>query len=420
MIEAKPYVPGRVEGVVRHGPAGAGRDALVVLRPDEVATFPGPCAGVIVAGGQPLQHGLIRLLDHAVPAILADEAQARNLEEGRELVLDGTQGRLLDPEEARRQPAEPRHAPSALFTPYRSRDGAAVMLRASVASRHGITRTLSYGASAIGSLRSEFLGHASAVTPPAEFYLTELGMCCEEAEPIPLVVRLPDVTPHKLPRWCKPLAQRVDLDALRGPALHFEAPLAEAVEGLVGAAARLADYHDIRLMLPHVESAAVMERWLDRFGGLAGGQVAIGAMVESVEGAGAVAELMELAHFLAVGTNDLLASVLGFDRNDPAARPDFYHPAMLRRLAAIAEAAGPRVGEVQLDGQLVRAPGVLPLLVGLGFRIFSTEPMFLPALGRRVEAIDSGEMAELARRACGAGGSGEVRRLLEEAGLLSQ
>ena len=413
-LQATPYSPGRVNGTICHGSDCAGRNALVVIKQEDLGQFDGACAGLIVVNALPLSHTLIRFLSHGIPTILVEEAQAARLEAGAELILDGKRGMLLSVDAQETYPAIPNVVPPSLFTPYRSRDGESVMLRSSVSNRFGITRTLSYGASTIGALRSEHLGEKSVMPPPKEYFLTELGMCCEEAEPIPLIVRLPDISAEKLPRWCASITDKLDAQTSRGMGLYDEEPVRSVVLAIAEAAARLTEYHDIRLLFPYVTRPEAFRRWRQTLTQAAPATINIGAMIETPEAALQIKAFIEEADFIALGCNDLMANLAGVERSSPQSRQalSFYTPALFRLLQQLAADAGYRTKEIQVDGQLVRAPGVIAILLGLGYRIFSTEPMFLPELGRSIMQIDIGEAQQLAQQACAAANADAVKKLL--------
>jgi phosphoenolpyruvate-protein kinase (PTS system EI component) len=117
---------------------------------------------------------------------------------------------------------------------------------------------------------------------------------------------------------------------------------------------------------------------------------------------------------MAIGCNDLMQCFFGVDRNiaelslflNPCA------PALLRFLREVAVAADESVGEVQLCGLLPQSPGVLPLLVGVGFRSFSVEPRMIPRLAETIRGIDTASAAALAETVCSAADSETVRGLL--------
>jgi phosphoenolpyruvate-protein kinase (PTS system EI component) len=137
-------------------------------------------------------------------------------------------------------------------------------------------------------------------------------------------------------------------------------------------------------------------------------------MVETPAAAFALAEMLEIADFVALGCNDLMQCFFGVDRDilevseflDPCA------PVLFRFLRQVAEAAGKAVGELQLCGLLSQSPGILPVLLGLGYRVFSVEPVMIPYLARTIgtEGIASAEA--LAAAVCAAPDAEGVRRIL--------
>jgi phosphoenolpyruvate-protein kinase (PTS system EI component) len=137
-------------------------------------------------------------------------------------------------------------------------------------------------------------------------------------------------------------------------------------------------------------------------------------MAETPAAALALAETLEAADFVALGCNDLMQCFFGVDREllevsrflDPCAPP------LLRFLRQAAEAAGDAVGEVQLCGLLPQAPGILPVLLGLGYRVFSVEPVAIPYLARTIGAVRIDSAESLAAAACAAPDATSVRRLL--------
>ena len=120
------------------------------------------------------------------------------------------------------------------------------------------------------------------------------------------------------------------------------------------------------------------------------------------------------ADLVGFGLNDLMQSLFGADRDLPAVRAhlDPYAPALYRFLRLTAELAGPDVKRVQLCGVLPQLPGVLPVLLGLGYRTFSVDVAHAPYLAgtvaRRSAAADRG----LADAVCAAASGPAVAGLL--------
>jgi phosphoenolpyruvate-protein kinase (PTS system EI component) len=102
------------------------------------------------------------------------------------------------------------------------------------------------------------------------------------------------------------------------------------------------------------------------------------------------------------------------DRDQPALRGwlDPYAPVLYRLLAQTAAAAGDRIDRVQLCGLLPQLRGMLPVLLGLGFRAISVEAAQIPYLAAVVRAMSLPAAEDLADRVCAAADDDEVRALL--------
>jgi phosphoenolpyruvate-protein kinase (PTS system EI component) len=108
--------------------------------------------------------------------------------------------------------------------------------------------------------------------------------------------------------------------------------------------------------------------------------------------------------------------LFGADRDQPELRRylDPYAPALYRFLQQVANAVQSQLDEVQLCGVLPQLPGILPLLLGLGYRTFSVEATMLPHLRQTIARTHTAEARMLAESVCHARSSAVVRTLLRE------
>ena len=79
---------------------------------------------------------------------------------------------------------------------------------------------------------------------------------------------------------------------------------------------------------------------------------------------------------------------------------DSYSPELFRFLKQAADAAGDNMYKVQLCGLLPQMPGVLPVLLGMGFRVFSVAPDSLSRENRKRDQLVSGKSTR-STRLCG-------------------
>ena len=133
-------------------------------------------------------------------------------------------------------------------------------------------------------------------------------------------------------------------------------------------------------------------------------------MVETPAAALDIANWLAVSDFVAVGCNDLMQCLFAADRD----RADVQHyldpcaPLLFRFFRQMAQAAAGDLQRVQLCGLLPQLPGVLPVLLGLGFRTFSVDATQIPRLAQTLQAYTVSGMQALADSVCAAKTSADV------------
>ena len=241
----------------------------------------------------------------------------------------------------------------------------------------------------------EYLGSQNDTPPGLELFINELGACCDEAEPLPLIARLPDFSNDKLPNWCKSLDLTFNKES-RGSRIYAQKPFKTLIDNILEAACQCCEYCDLRLLIPYINSADEFFRLRDQSRTKLSGMLSIGAMLETINAAKQVDSLLKEADFIALGTNDIIAYLFGCARDSE--QMNAYDPSIYQLLQQVAQQSGPRSKEIQLNGQLIRMPGVLPVLIGLGYRIFSLDPLLILYLAETIKQTDSEKAAQLAQQ----------------------
>lgn len=407
-IAAIPFIPGEVQGPVSHDPYASG--AIVVLDSPSLPPEARP-AGVVVTAGAPFSHAMLALLARGIPAVIADADAAAALVDGDFVRLDGARGsvRIVPPDEPLVPVAWP--LPKA-GQPVRTADGVAVSLRASVRNADGAARARARGAEAIGLVRTEFIEPPDGRLPDAGFYRREFGALLEAAAPLAVTLRLLDIAADKHPDWLPARAGFGGPLGHQGVRLFGDEPVRTVVEAQLTALAGLDAQQRLRLLLPYVTDVAEARSW--RAWARARLEVPVGVMIETPAAALEIDALLDAADFAALGTNDLMQCLFAADRDQPSLRRylDPYAPLLYRFLADIARAAGERLPQVQICGLLSQLPGVLPVLLGLGYRAFSVDAVFIPWLASKVRETRIDGARALAESLCGAADSATVREML--------
>ncbi len=405
-----PYVPGTARGTLQRGLSANPAGRIVLLEQPLAGPFEPAPAGFVVIHGAPLSHALIPLLGSGVPSVIVTPEQAESLYEGMEVALDGATGLVTsDTTLISRTPT-----PSVSAAGCATADGERVHLRVSARNRHAVQRAVRHRAESIGLVRSEFLEASDGRVPDAAFYQREFRALCESASGLPVTIRLFDVAADKRPAWLLPDPATGGVLGRQGVRLYREEPVQGVYRAQLEAVDALAGEFELRVLLPYVADCAELHAWRGDVCERLSRPVPIGAMAETPAAALQIGAWLETADFVAIGCNDLMQCLFGADRDraELARYLDHLAPPLYRFLALVAESAGDRLDAVQLCGVLPQLPGVLPILLGLGFRVYSVEANLLPWLGQAIAQARISDAQALAEQVCAARDAAAVRQLV--------
>jgi phosphotransferase system enzyme I (PtsI) len=130
-------------------------------------------------------------------------------------------------------------------------------------------------------------------------------------------------------------------------------------------------------------------------------KIEVGAMIEIPSAAICASVLAREVDFLSIGTNDLIQYALAVDRmNEKIAHLyEPTHPAVLRLLKMIADAAHANKLWVGVCGEMAGDVALIPLLLGLGIDELSTAAILVPRVKRAVQSLAIPECRELVEEA---------------------
>jgi phosphoenolpyruvate-protein phosphotransferase len=274
----------------------------------------------------------------------------------------------------------------------------------------------------VGLLRTEFLYLDRDNPPDEEEQLSIYRAIFEAMAQRPVVVRTLDLGGDKPASYLKTPAELNPFLGLRGVRLTLANP--DIFRTQLCALLRAGEGHNLKIMFPMVatledviaarrcldESRAALE---DRGVGYARA-VEVGIMVEVPSAAVMAGGLAQAVDFFSIGTNDLAQYALAADRTNAevASIADALHPAVLRLIDMVVEAAHAHGRWVGLCGELAGEPLAAPVLLGLGLDEFSMGYRSIPLVKQAIRRFSMEQARPIARRALSLRTAAEVHEYL--------
>jgi phosphotransferase system enzyme I (PtsI) len=361
------------------------------------------------------------ILAHAIgiPAVVALPQALDRVATGEMVVLDGWAGTLqVQPTEAdveaarsrdRRRRALEGDLAAAVDQPGVTTDGERVTLRANLDIPEELDVLSRHRAEGIGLMRTEFLvvGRGQMPTEDEQAALYQRIGC--RFQPHDVVIRTFDLGGDKFPASFRAVADNNPFLGWRAIRVCLDEP--SVFRPQLRAVLRAARHARLKLMIPLVTRFEEVEATrallaeeaesLRRAGVEAASSVPLGVMVETPAAVLIAERLAEVSDFLSVGTNDLVQYTLAVDRGNArlAARFTPHHPAVLRSLAVVRQAAERAGIEASVCGEMASDPVSVYLLLGLGYRVLSVAAPSLPLVKWLVRQIPAREAARCAQAA---------------------
>ena len=388
-------------------------------------------AGLLAERGGPTGHAAILARSLGIPAVSGLEKITTKIHGGERVIIDGHRGFVLIHPTAEQvafyvdtADEAHRHAQEVLAEadlPAVTRDGHSVTLLANISEPADLENPWLKLTSGFGLVRTEFVFFSDKLPPSEEkqfaFYRDLLGHTRG-----PVNVRLLDVGADKHPAYLALPAEENPHLGYRGIRVlldHYEMLLGPQLRALF----RAGNEGDLGIILPLVTGVEEIHAMREAMGkakgelasrGIRAGPARLGVMIEVPSAVAIIDEILEEADLVLVGTNDLMQYLLAADRvNARMARYyDAAHPAVVRLLAAIADAARRFGKDASLCGELASDPQFTVLLLGLGYSSFSMTPAAAPHVKDVVRLVTMETCRELAAKALKAHTAAEVRALL--------
>jgi len=287
-----------------------------------------------------------------------------------------------------------------------TRDGRHIILSANIELPEDVGNVLACGAEGIGLYRTEFFFLNQTSLPDEEEQYQNYVQIASAVRPHKVIIRTLDIGGDKIVPGMGEPEERNPFLGWR--AIRFCLERTDLFKQQLRAILRASAGGGVRLMYPMISSLgelrranAVLEECRVELRAESipfAEDLEVGAMIE-VPSAAITADLLaDEVDFFSIGTNDLIQYTIAVDRlNERIAHLyEPTHPAILRMIRGIVDAAHARGKWVGVCGETAGEVTLTPLLIGLGVDELSVGAAVVPSVKRAIQSLSTEECRALA------------------------
>ena len=389
-------------------------------------------AGFVTDLGGRNSHTAILARALEIPAVVGMERATTLIADGDLVVIDGVRGVVavnpdresleLYEERRRRYEFQEQELGKLRDLPAETPDGHRIELQGNVEFPEEIPAITAHGGRGIGLYRTELLFMSRDTLPDEEEQYAVYAAVIRAAAPHPVCFRTLDAGGDKLIANLHCGDEANPALGVRAVRLSLREP--EIFRAQLRAILRAGALGSTRLFFPMISGLAELraarecleeaKRELAARGVPYDPAMETGIMIE-IPSAVVVADLLAReVDFFSVGTNDLIQYTLAIDRANEHLAGLFepLHPAILRSLKRVVDAAHVAGIRACICGEMAGDPDYLPILLGLGFDELSMSPAAIPRVKQVLRRCPKGEAQEVAARALSCATAAEVESYL--------
>lgn len=370
--------------------------------------------GIVTNIGGKTSHSAILARSLDIPAVVGTKRGTIEIEHGISLIVDGEMGRvIIEPKDDikwfylnKQKVLVEREKDLAqyLSVPSTTTDGYTVHIVGNIGNTHDIDAVLANGGEGVGLFRTEFIYMNRSELPTEEEQLEIYKNLLLKMQNKPTVVRTMDIGGDKglsylgLPKEGNPFlgyrAIRISLDRQDIFRTQLRALLKASIHG------------NLKIMFPMIsileefrlaKSILLEEKQKLLNEGIPfSEEIEVGMMVETPAAVMISDFFVQEVDFFSIGTNDLIQYMFAADRINEKVSYLYqpYHPAILRAIQIVVEAAHKNGKWVSVCGEIAGDQIAIPLLLGLGIDEFSMNPSSILSARSQITKLNKEELSE--------------------------
>jgi phosphotransferase system enzyme I (PtsI) len=369
-------------------------------------------------GGQ-TSHTAILARSLNIPAVMGLRNVSQRVKNGDVLIVDGTGGEvLINPplsiqkefaSKKKRYDDYRRELKKIAKLSSKTLDKFEFLPLANIELPEEVPMAFSMGAEGIGLFRSEFL-YLQSTTPPTEAAHYQIySQIAKDAYPFPVYIRTIDLGGEKnLPQL---KIEKEPNPALGLRAIRLSLRDREFFKVQLKAILRASARGNVRILIPMITELEEIEEVKMLFREIQqemreknipfDENIPLGVMIEVPAAAALTDILVKEVDYISIGTNDLIQYYLAVDRSNELVSYLFkpLHPSVLRLIKFIIDTAQSENKEVTVCGEMAADTLSAIVLLGLGLRKFSMNPIFIPRIKNVLRSVEQKTAKEVVKEA---------------------
>ena len=308
--------------------------------------------------------------------------------------------------------------------PAETTDGLRIRVMGNIEQPEQVVSVMDNGGEGIGLYRTEFQYLARARFPDENELFDKYRDVVEVMPSAPVTIRTLDINGDKAVHNSSP-AESNPVLGLRAIRYCLQRP--EVFQTQLRAILRAATFGNVRVLFPMIStfdelaaSKKMLEQAmesLDKSGLEFNRDISVGVMIEVPSLAIMADRIAPEVDFFSIGTNDLIQYSMAVDRanKNVAHLYNPLHPAILRLLKFVSDAAKDHKIQLFMCGEMASDPFNLPILMGLGLDELSMNPQAIPMAKNVIRTLSAAETRPFLETALMQTTAGDVEDLIRDA-----
>jgi len=390
-------------------------------------------AGFVTEVGGRTSHTAIIARALQLPAVVGCSKVTQKIKNGDKVVVDGNKGLVLicptaaelkSYELIKRQEVQfEKMLLKDIHLPTETPDQFRISLYANMELKEEIQLIKEHGAEGVGLYRTEFLFLNRDTIPDEEEHFKNYSQVLKAIYPHSTTIRTLDLGADKVPTHYR--YEHETNPALGVRAVRLCLREKDLFKAQLRALMRASVYGKLKILFPLISSLEELRNCKQLLNEVKAElkrkkiqydpHVKIGTMIEVPSAVMIAEDLAREVDFLSIGTNDLIQYTLAVDRmNEHVAylyKP--LHPAILKMIKRVVDAAQHHKIEVSVCGEMASEPLYILMLLGFGLNGLSMNAVSIPRVKRIIRSVSFKEAKDILDKALQLSTESEIETLLK-------